>query len=255
MRKIILIIAISLVSIYLFFQFVLFSFPYHALISRIDEVLRTDAGARLAVEEAFYRYPLALDLREVALSLQENTFITAGRVSLRVRPRVFSSHREFEVRAYDVGMRSENVELSGLKASIDSLFNLLPLLRGAPTEGMNGLLCTLGGADIQRVTLGGFEFSSLKLRGARFGLIAEEQWYIFQDGAVTADVITTQVSGRLNPSRLDLSIVVQLTDEFYQRYRDLRGLAESFFTDGSLEIQLGGTPQNPQARLNKRSAR
>lgn len=254
-KKIFLIIVISLLSIYLFFQFILFSFPYQALLNRADTVLRTAAGARLTVQDVFYRYPLSLELREVALSLQSNTVLTAERVSVRVRPRLFSSHRRVELRAWDIGMRSENVELSGMEARLNSLIDVLPVLKGAPAEGMNSMLCTLEGADVERVTLGGFEFSSLKLKNARFGLIAEEQWYVFQEGVVTADVITARVSGRMSPSRLNLSIVVQLTEEFYQRYRDLRGLAESFFTDGSLEISLGGTPENPQARLNKRSVR
>ena len=255
LKKVILIIVITLVSAYLFSLFVLVSFPYHALVDRADAELRSAASAHLAMQEVFFRYPLTFELREVSLLLQGGTSMTADRVVLRARPRLFSPYREVEARAWGMGVRSEIMELSGLEATINSRVRVRPLLEGALSEGMHSLGLSLGRADIDRVTLAGFEFTSLALRQARVGLAAEEGWFALREGTVTADVVTARLSGRISPRQIEVGISVRLTEEFYRRYRDLQGLADSFFTDGSLEITLRGMLENPDVRFNEGTAR
>jgi hypothetical protein len=254
-KKALLITGISALAAYLFVLFVLVTFPYHALVSRVDAELRANAGAGLSAANVSFRFPLTLQLLDVIVHLRGGAAVTAERMALRLRPRVFSPERELEVKAWGVGVHSDAAELSGMEAALGSRLRLLPLLRGAFPEAVESLQVTLGRADVNRVTLGGVEFSALLLRRARVGLEAEEGWFVLREGEVIGDVVTARLSGRMSPRRMEVDVEVRLTEEFYRRYRDLRRLADSLFTGGSLEITLRGTPGRPEAGFNAGTAR
>ncbi|MFW6181620.1 MAG: hypothetical protein ACOC8N_07715 [Spirochaetota bacterium] len=254
-RKALLITAASALGVYLFVLFVLVTFPYHALVSRIDAGLRSTAGAGFSAQQVSFRYPLTLELREVSVFLRGGAAVTAERMALRLRPRVFAPQRELEMQAWGVGVRSDAAVLSGMDATIGSKARLLPLLRGGFPEAVHSLQVTLGSADIDRVTLGGLEFTALALHRARVGLEAQEGWFVLREGEVTGDVVTARLGGRMSTRRMEVDVIVWLTEEFYRRYRDLRGLAESLFTGGTLEITLRGAPARPEAGIKSGTAR
>jgi hypothetical protein len=66
---------------------------------------------------------------------------------------------------------------------------------------------------------------------------------------LSADVVRSELEGRLGFQNLDMVLSVMLTDEFYNRFGDLRTIIDSFFKDGMLKMQIQGSMANPRASV------
>lgn len=244
--------AASVGALYLLLVFTLATFPYQALVRRVDAALGGGTTAGLSVDDASYRFPWKIHLEGVtALYNNGRGTVSAGLVEVKLRPRVFSQYREIRVTASQISVRSDVLDLTGLSGNLQAHLKLLPIMKQNDLfSGLNRLVCTLGRAEVQKLSLSGFQFSSLDLRGARFQLEAEDGWLAMQNGTLSADVVNTRFDGKVNGEQVDMVIGVQLTDEFFRRYQDLRGLVDSLFRDGNLQVTLKGRVENPRVNFD-----
>jgi hypothetical protein len=250
LKRILLIIFGSLAGLYLLLIFILINFPYQALIGRLDQNLRSHSGVGISVERAAYRYPLKLDLRAVQV-VQERRHLVVGIEDLSVRMRFFTPTRfkAIEMRGTGIEIRSEWIELSRGSASFEAKLKPLPLIRGKEGNHIHSVQFIAGGADVQQVRVSGFEFPDLRLRQVQIFLRGQEAGFTVERGLLTADVVRTELEGSLGLRDLDLLIRVALTDEFYRKFGNLRQVVDAVFRNGSLQVRLEGTPQNPRFRI------
>jgi hypothetical protein len=250
MKRILLIIFGSLAGLYLFFIFILISFPYHALIERLDHNLRRQSGVGISVERIAYRYPMKLNLQEVQV-VQEGRLLVVSIEDLSVRMGLLSpaKFKTVEMRGTGIEVRSEWIELSRASASFEAKLKPLPLIRGREGNHVQSVQFIAGGADVQRVTVSGFEFPDLRLRQVQIFLRGQEEGFTVERGLLSADVLRADLEGRLGLQNMDLTLVVSLTDEFYRKFSNFRQIVDAVFRNGSLQIKLEGSSQNPRFRI------
>jgi hypothetical protein len=250
LKKILLIVFGALAGLYLFFIFLLISFPYEALIERIDQNLRTHNGVGISVERVAYRYPLKLDLQAVQV-VQEGRLLVVGIEDLSVRVGLLTpaKFKPVEMRGTGIEIRSEWIELVKGSASFEAKLRPLPLIRGKEGNHIQSLQFVAGGADVKRVLVSGFEFPDLRLRQVQVLLRGQGEGFAVERGLLTADVMRAELEGSLGLRGLDLLIRVALTDDFYRKFGNLRQIVDAVFRNGSLQIRLEGTTQNPRVRI------
>jgi hypothetical protein len=109
----------------------------------------------------------------------------------------------------------------------------------------------MGGADVKRVLVSGFELSDLRLKQVQLFLSGDNEGFTVERGILSADVVRSELEGRLGFQNLDMILSVTLTDEFNSRFGDLRTVVDSFFRDGTLKIKIEGNLANPRASLTR----
>jgi hypothetical protein len=250
LRKILIIIFSSLAGLYLLVVFVLVSFPYHALVARLDQYLRSSYNTGIGVERISYRYPFKLYLSDARVVHEGSSFVLSFD-ELIVRARFFVPRRmkTLELRGSGIEVRSQMISLTGGSANLEAKFRPLPLLRGVPGNHVASVQFLAGGADVGRVLVAGFEFKDLRLKQAQVFLQGSEEGFTVERGLLSADVVRTELEGNLGMQSMDLLIRVILTDEFNRKFSDLRSIVNTVFRNGTLQVRLQGTVQNPRFRV------
>jgi hypothetical protein len=250
LKRILLIIFGSLAGLYLFIIFILISFPYEALIERLDQTLRTTHGLGISVERVAYRYPMKLNLQAVQV-VQEGRLLVVSIDDLSVRFGLFTpaKFKSVEMRGTGIEIRSEWIELSKGSASLEAKLRPLPLIRGKEGNHIQSVQFIAGSADVQRVRVSGFEFPDLRLRQVQIFLRGQGEGFTVERGLLAADVMRAELEGSLGLRSLDLLVRVALTDDFYRKFGNLRQIVDAVFRNGSLQVRLAGTLQDPQFRI------
>jgi hypothetical protein len=250
LKKILIILFSALAGLYLLFVFTLLNFPYYALVTRLDQYLRIQYGAGVEVQSVRYRYPMKLHFEDLVV-IHEGSSLVISFDDLFVRLRLLTPTRNktLEMNGSGMEVRSQWIEATRASASLLVRGRPLALLRGTEGNHLSSVRFMTGGADVQRVFVSGFEFSDLRLKQIQLSLRGDAEGLIIERGVVSADVVRSDLEGRVGLESLDILIRTQLTDEFYQKFADLRSIVDAVFNNGVLQIRIEGSMQNPRIRI------
>ncbi len=247
--KVISIVVICITSLYLLWVFTLLNFPYQSAILRLGNLLRERYDMSLLVGTITYRYPLKLYLEDVRVLYGKGSLMLKfDDVFLRLRLLPFSRLCSIELSGDGVGVKSEYVNLSGAFMNLESEVRIGPLIRGKEGNHVDSLQFLMGGADIERVMLSGFEFSSVHLKQSLIDLRSDGNSFVVEKGAVNTNVMRSEITGRVDFEELDLTVLIALTDEFYRKYPQMKGIVDSVFSSGTLRLSIAGSAKNPIIR-------
>jgi hypothetical protein len=249
-KKILIAVLVSLTGIYLISIFILLNLPYHAFISRADRTLRSQYGTGLIVGQVSYRYPFKMYMRDVRIVHEDDTFVMSfDDLLLKLKLISFSGQKSFEINGSGIGFRSQWIDISGASVNLVARIRLFPLIRGVEGNHVTSLRLVTGGADVERVLISGFELRDLRLKQVQLFLNGDVEGFSVERGVLSADVVKSDLEGRLGFQNLDMVLSVILTEEFYNRYGDLRTIIDSFFKDGMLKVKVQGSIANPRASI------
>ena len=252
LKKTLIVVIASLAALYLLMIFILLNLPYHVFISKADLILRSQYRVGLTVGQVSYRYPFKLHMRDVRIMQEDDTFVMDfDDLLLQLRLFSFASRKSFEISGSGLGFQSQWIDISGASLNLVAKARLLPLIRGVEGNHVTSLQIVTGGADVERVLISGFELSDLRLKQVQLFLIGDNEGFSIERGVLSADVVRSELEGRLGFQNLDMVLSVILTDEFYNRFGDLRTVIDSFFRDGTLKMKIQGSMANPRASLTR----
>lgn len=245
-KKIVLTVAIVLVSILLLSTFVLYNFPYESLTERIDGLLRNRLRVSFSVEDTRYLFPLRLRLQDVRIVQEDPALlIEVGEVTLKVRPRrenVVISGKGYE-------FKNSSVEVKGSEFRLVAALGPFRLREGDILSAIDSAALRIDRARVDRVFISGFEFSSFAVSEALLTLKREEENLAFEQGFIKSELFTSQIDGTLSSETVDIRIVVNPTDKFLRNYSNLRGILESLSKDEILRISIKGNVRRPTLSL------
>jgi hypothetical protein len=252
LKKTLIAVVASLAGLYLLMIFILLNLPYHAFISKADLSLRAQYGVGLSVGQVKYGYPFKLRMRDVRVVQEdESVVITFDDLLLQLRPLSFASGNTVEVTGNGLDFRSPWIDITDVSVHLAAKARMLPLLRGVEGNHISSLKLLTGNADVERVLISGFELSDLRLKQVQLFLLGDSEGFSVERGVLSADVVTSELEGRLGFQNLDMILSVNLTEEFYNRFSDLRTFIDSFFRDGTLKLKIEGSMANPRASLTR----
>ncbi len=250
--KTVIIVITIIVSFYLLCIFILYNFPYSALINRANTELQKGYGISLDAGDVRYGYPFRVILRDVEVKQRKEKFTLAAEdLTVRIRLMNFKKYKTVEVNSTGIRVRNNFIDASGGFLQITSRINLIGMIRSTAVNQIQSMLLHAGGMDVGRISFSGFEFSSLKLQQVMVELVAGENGFSVQRGILKADVVQSELTGTLDDRGMDVVVAVSLTQAFYERFRDLKGLVDSFFKNGKLRIHIHGDWQSPQVEFIK----
>ncbi len=251
--KTVLIIITVIVSVCLLCTFLLYNFPYSTLINRINNELQKGYGISLSAEDVRYGYPFRVILRDVEITRRKENFkLAADVITIRMRLLNFKKYKVVEINGTGISVSNSFIEASGGFMQITSNINVIRMLRSDAVHQIRSVLLQAGGMDVERISFSGFEFSSLKLQQVVIELAADEKGFSIQRGVLKADVVQSELTGTLDDKSMDVIVSVSLTKEFYDRFKDLKGLVDSFFKNGKLRMHIRGDWQSPQVEFIKK---
>lgn len=249
-KSVILIILICVASLYLLLVFTLVNFPYRSAVMKIDSLLRERYGLSLLVGSIAYQFPLKLNLEDINLRSNKGLFaVNFDNMFIRMRILPFSKFSSLEVQGDGMGVSSEYLSVSGAFLSVKSMLRVSGLLRGREGNQIDSIQFLIGDADIERVELSGMEFKSVRLKQSQIDLKGNDNGFVLERGSFNTDVMRSEIKGSLGFETLNLSIILALTDEFYRKYPQMKGMVDSVFSGGKLRLQIEGTPKNPKIQM------
>jgi hypothetical protein len=245
-KKIVLTVAIVLVSLLLLGAFVLYNFPYETLAERIDSVLRARIGVSFSVSDTRYLFPLRLRLQEVRIVQDDPSFLMeVGEVTLKVRLR----RENVVISGTGLHFRNSNVELKGSEFRFSSAVKLFRLNEGINLSHFDSASLRIDRTRIERVFISGFEFSSFVVSDALFILRREAENLAFEQGFIKSELFTSQIEGTLSTETVDVKVVVKPTEKFLRNYSNLRGILDSISEDETIRFSLQGSTKRPTLSL------
>jgi hypothetical protein len=254
LKKIGLIVLISLLSLFFLTVFVLINLPYDSIIERIDHNIARKQGAHLTVHDVRYRFPFRFFLDEIRVSRDDGSFdIKMDRMILRLRIRAFSRWKTLQIEGFGLEINSDIVELS--KGRFILVSRLLLPFRGREfrPEMLRALSLKSEGLNIDRVFISGFEFTSLKVPLVDISLINEEEnGFVLERGLIRSNFFQSEISGRFDFQRIDGQITLSLTGEFFKTYSNLKALVDSVADNGVLTLTVRGNTLHPVVQLTRR---
>jgi len=251
--KTVLIVIAVVVSIYLLCIFILYNFPYGALIGRINSDLRKNYNISLSVDNVRYRYPFCIIMRNVEIAHRKGDFtLTTDNVSVHMRLMNFRKYKTVEINGSGIAVRNNFIDATGGFLQVTSDINLIRMIRANDGNQIQSIHLYAGGMDVGRVSYSGFEFSSLKLQQVVVELAGGENGFSIERGKLKADVVQSELTGSLDYNGLDVIVSASLTQAFYDRFRDLKSLVDSFFKNGKLRIRIHGDWRSLQVELMKK---
>ena len=250
-KKIVLTVAIVLVSLLLLIVFVLYNFPYETVAERFDGVLSERMGVSFSVAQTRYVFPLTLRLREVRIGRDDPLFHTeVGEVTLRFRLR----KENVEISGSGFTVKSINADVRGSGFTLSAAVRLSRLSEGFNLSHINSATFGADRARVERASVSGFEFSSFVVSEALFSVKRQDQNLVFQQGFIKSELFTSQMTGAFSRKTVDIDVVVKPTDKFFRNYSNLRGLLASFFEDEILRFSITGDARRPAVSIKNGSA-
>ena len=245
-KKIVLTVAIVLVSILLLCVFVLYNFPYESLAERVDGVLRDRTGVSFSVGETRYIFPLKLRLADVRVRKDDPPFhVEIGEVLLRLRLR----KENVEVSGSGFQVKSSNADVRGSYFRLSSGVRLFRLREGFNPSHIDSATFRTDRARVERAIVSGFEFSSFVVSEVFLSLKREEQNLTFEQGFIKSELFTSQITGTFSSEAVDIDVVVKPTEKFLRNYSNLRGMLASFFEDEILRLSITGDSRRPAVSI------
>ena len=245
-KKIVITVAIVLVSLLLICVFVLYNFPYEPLAERIDGVLTERAGVSFSVEETRYVFPLRLRLRQVRIQKDDPPFlIEVAEVTLRFRFR----KENVEISGRGLDFKNINADIKGSDFRLSAGVKLFRLTEGISLAHIDSATLGAGRARVERAIVSGFEFSSFIVSEVIFSLRRDGQNLAFEQGSIKSELFTLQLTGNLSSETVDIDVVIKPTEKFLRNYSNLRGLLVSFFEDEILKLSVTGDPRRPAVSI------
>jgi hypothetical protein len=159
--------------------------------------------------------------------------------------------KSFEMSGNGIDVESDFFTMSEASLNLISKIRLLRLVRGIEGDNIESVQLIMGGADVERVLFSGFEFNSLRLKQIQFFLKGSGEGFAIERGILSADVLTSEITGTIGFTALNITVNVALTDDFFRKYGNLRSIVNSVFDDGKLQIKLEGSIGNPRFRIVK----
>jgi energy-coupling factor transporter transmembrane protein EcfT len=174
-KKIILISVISIFSVILLFLFMLYNFPYDAVIKRADLYLTDNYSMSLRVQKTRYRYPVKLLLEDVRVTNEDGSLaIHIDNVLLRLKVLNFSKSKTAELTGSGIYFKSDFMDMSDARVNISVGFGLSRLRKEKSLDAADYFSLKMEGAKVDRVFLTGFEFSKFKIPVADVFLVKNE---------------------------------------------------------------------------------
>ena len=250
LKKIILIVVISIVSVILLFLFVLYNFPYDAVIKRADLYLTDHYSMSLKVQNVRYRYPVKLMLEDVRLTRDDGAFtVHIDNLLLRLRILNFSKSKTAEMSGSGFYFKSKFMDMSDARVNVSAGFDLSQLRKEQNTNAVDYIELKMEGAEVDKVFLTGFEFSEFKIPVTDVYLVNTENHFVFERGILRSDLFTIEISGELNPQVINSRVSIKFTDEFYRQYVNLKPIVDSIAKNGVAEFVIRGNLQKPQINM------
>ena len=249
-KKIILITVISIVSVILLFLFVLYNFPYDAMIKRADIYLADNYSMSLQVQKVRYRYPVKLLLEDVRLTSEDGSItVHIDTVLLRLNILHFSKSKTAEISGNGIYFKSNFMDLSEARVNIAAGFDLSQLRKENSINAADYFELKMEGARVDRVFLTGFEFSEFKIPVAEVFLVKNENNFVFERGFLRSDLFTSEITGELNPQSINSRVNIKFTNDFYQQYVNLKPIVDSLAVNGVVGFIIRGSLQKPQVNM------
>ncbi len=250
LKKINLIVVISIVSVILLFIFVLYNFPYEAVIKRADLYLTEHYSTSLKVQNVRYRYPLKLLLENVRLTREDGSLtVHIDNLLIRLRILNFSKSKSAEMSGRGIYLKSAFMDMSDAEVSIVAGFDLSQLRKEQNANAVDYFDLKMEGAAVDRVFLTGFEFSEFKIPVADVYIVNRDNNFVFERGSVKSDLFTSEISGELNLQSINSMLTIKFTNTFYQQYANLKPIVDSFADNGVIEFVIRGSLQKPQISI------
>jgi hypothetical protein len=251
LKKISIIIALSIASLLLLSIFVLYNFPYDSVIKRIDLYLTDHYAVNLNVQKVKYRYPFKLFFKDVRLVSEDGSFnVHIDSILFRLKLIGSSKSKNAEIAGSGIYVKSNYLDLSKARVTVVSGFKLVPLLKEGDKNAVDFIGLKMQGAEINRLTLAGFEFLSFKIPEADILLRKKNGNFTFERGSIRSDLFTSVISGEMNYETIDGRIIIELSNEFFRQYINIKGLLDSIAAGGKLDISIKGSLKKPQVRLS-----
>lgn len=214
-KKISIIISLSIASLLLLSLFVLYNFPYDSVIKRIDLYLTDHYAVNLNVQNVKYRFPIKLFLEDVRLASEDGSFtIHVDSILLRLKLIGFSKLKNAEIVGSGIYVKSNYMDLSKAGVTVISGFKLIPLLKEGDENAVDFIGLKMQGAEVSRLNLAGFEFSSFKIPEADILLTKKNGNFTFERGSIRSDLFTSVISGELNYKTINGRVIIELSNDF-----------------------------------------
>jgi hypothetical protein len=231
----------------------LLNFPYRSAISKIDNSLKERYGLNLLVGDIAYRFPLKLKAEDINIRSDKGLFaINFDNLSIRIKVIPFSRFSSLYLNGDGLSLSSERLSVSGAFFSVRSMIRILGLLRGREGNQIDFVQFLIGDANIDRVELSGMEFKSVRLKQSQLELRGSDGGFVLERGSFNTDLMRSEIKGSIGLEKLNLNILLTLTDEFYREYPQLKEMVDSVFSGGKLRLQIEGTPKDPKVQISGR---
>jgi hypothetical protein len=251
-KKISAIVAISIASLILLFIFVLYNFPYESFVKRLDVYLTNGYGTNFTVDTVKFRVPFKLVLSDIRLSKEDGSF-TFSLDSVVLRFRLFNVRKRRSVQIFGNGTvaRSEALEFTKARITVVSGLSYSRLMKGLIEDAIDYVSIVVEGTEVNKLLVAGFEFSSFKIPRVDILLRKQDDFFVFERGNISSNMFVSELSGKLNLTTVDGSIVLNLQNEFFQRNMHLKGIVDSVAQDGTLNLLVKGSLSKPSIKLSR----
>lgn len=248
------ILAIVLFSFYLLFVFVLYNFPYESVVKRADEYLRSNYSIGLRTDNIRYRYPFKVIAEGIRIIQEKDSiFINIDKVLIHFRLIGFSGSRYFTIDATDARLDSNFIVVSEANASLMLKMRPRRLLAGAVSEGLDSVGFSISDALVERLSVSGFEFSSVGISQVELLMNNRGEDFNFERALIESDLFSSELSGQTDLETIDITVSISLLNEFFRRYASLSGVVDSISRDNTIRIEMRGNIKHPSVRLIKGS--
>ena len=250
LKKISLIIAVSITSLFLLILFILFNFPYTSVIKRVDFYLKNNYSTNLSVLDVRYRFPSKFLLDNVKLMRDEGSFeidIDHARVYLKLLN--FSKVKKVGISAIGLDLKSDYIELTRTGFSITCGFRLSQLLKEPSPDTIDFLTLRTDGVKVEQLNLAGFEFSQFKIPIVDFSFLNDNGKFVVERGLVKSNLFSSEISGGFNFELIDGKIIITLSNEFFKQYAHLKSIVDRVANNDVLTITIKGSIRRPAIRF------
>ena len=251
LRVILIILAIFL-AILMFFFFMVYNFPYRALIQRVNYYLKKEANTSLEVTAIKYHPPNVWLINGLDLYLPgEIGKVSLYKVKIQLNILNFSRYKGIELLA-------NNIKIDGgglLKANLESL-NLygnfiLSNIKKDPLKNIKNVRISLNNGRVKSIEYSGFKLSNFSILNIFIELLNKDDRFGLDRGMINSDVFKGKVEGSFSKSYINLKIHLLPSRDFFIKYPDLKPMLESIVTKRGINFDIKGDIRSPQIKFVK----
>jgi len=246
-KKIGIICAAVIVSIVLLFFFILYNFPYGAVMKRLDLYLSRNYSMDISVMKIRYRFPMSFVLEEVMITDEDELMaLSIDHSVLYVKKFLFSKVKTVGLSCTGIRFQNRNVDISRALVTAECGVRLKDLRREFDPQALVWFDLKTEAVLVERLFLAGFEFTSFKITVADLSLTNAGEQYSVERGVIKSELFSSEITGDFGLQEVDGTITLTLHNEFFRKYAQLKGVVDSVARDGVLTITLKGSIRNPR---------